>query len=160
MKSTIALTLLVCVAIAVGGCGGEAATGPPEIHYGRDACERCGMIISEKPYAAAMRLRENGSRRTALFDDIGEMFDFERSSTDAEIISRYVHDHESGEWIEAENAFYVHSETLQTPMVSGVAALASRDEAEQFAEDHSGEVLTFEQMRSREEPFVSGPGGG
>jgi copper chaperone NosL len=44
--------------------------GPVEIKYGRDACEMCGMIISEPRYAAEVRVVADN--KIHKFDDIGD----------------------------------------------------------------------------------------
>ena len=63
--------LVGAATLALVGCGGSADAGkPPKIDYGRDACERCRMIISEERFAAA--LVDQDGRKT-LFDDPGEL---------------------------------------------------------------------------------------
>jgi copper chaperone NosL len=60
-------------AIIVGalliGCGPRSDTGPGEIHWDRQTCERCQMVISERRHA--VQIRELGARRIHAFDDLG-----------------------------------------------------------------------------------------
>ena len=76
------LTGVLVGPILLAGCGGESATaGPPEISYGRDTCHRCGMIVSDERYAAALVATDGTTR---VFDDIGEMVETVRKVGDAE----------------------------------------------------------------------------
>jgi hypothetical protein len=58
----------VAAALAAAGCAGEPATGPVEIHWDRDSCERCDMLISDRAAAAQVRLP---GERAHKFDDVG-----------------------------------------------------------------------------------------
>lgn len=62
LKGSVALLLM-----PVAACG--QTEGPEEIAWGRDACEHCRMIISERPFAA--ELRTSPRKRLYKFDDIG-----------------------------------------------------------------------------------------
>ena len=50
---------------------GEAQ--PPEIHYGEDVCDACGMLISEAKFAAASVDQDGTAHK---FDDIGDLLDY------------------------------------------------------------------------------------
>ena len=93
-------------------------SGPPEVAYGRDRCEQCGMIIGDRRFAAAAR----GGSTVHRFDDIGCLI---RHSGDAAASGRatgFVHDTDTEAWIDAPRAWYVRSPAIRTPMNYGVAA--------------------------------------
>ncbi len=120
-----ALTLLMLV-----GCGQSVNTdAPPEIMYGQDVCDRCGMIISEEKFAAAYWTKDGEAHR---FDDIGGMLAY-TAENPQDIASYWVHDITTGEWIRAENAYYVLDSDLMTPMGFGIAACAEEDQAHALA---------------------------
>ena len=101
-------------------------SGPPEILYGLEECSDCRMIISEERYAAAVT--EEGVE-TLKFDDLGCLLrSKERIAANAEI---WVHDVETGEWVDGTAAWYLRSEPTLTPMGSGVLAFSARALAEQ-----------------------------
>ena len=132
----IGLFLVACGSAA----GGEPS--PPDIHYGDDVCEFCGMIVSETRYAAAY-LADDGHTHT--FDDIGDMVQAYLQEP-AEVTAFFVHDHASQDWIRAETATFVHSPDLPTPMLSGLAAFAGEEPARSFAVSVGGRLLTFDQL--------------
>jgi len=134
-----ALTLLL-----LAGCGQTAnVEEPPEIVYGQDVCERCGMIISEEKYAAAYWTEGGEARR---FDDIGGMLAY-NSELSEDVASYWVHDFANGEWIRAEGAYYVLTSDLMTPMGFGIAAFADEQQALALAYGQEGvTVLPFAEI--------------
>src|SRR5688500_20268697 len=94
-------------------CGARSAT-PPEIVVDRTACHHCGMLISDRRYAAAVRTAE-GDR---LFDDIGCLINAlkGRAPDDATF---WFNDATSADWITGTPVF-VASAAFRTPMSGGV----------------------------------------
>jgi copper chaperone NosL len=55
----------------------------------------------------------------------------------------YVMDHQSGDWIDMADAYFIHDENIQTPMSYGFIAFGSQQEAEDYlAENGQGEILS------------------
>jgi copper chaperone NosL len=134
--------------MALGGCSREDPDAPPQVHYGRDECQYCGMIIGDERCAAAIRATLDGSMRDYVFDDIGDMFVFERKNAAALSISRrFVHDYETKQWIDAVTAFFIRSEDLHTPMGSGIIAVGDPARAEALQAKCNGKLFTFEQLK-------------
>jgi copper chaperone NosL len=115
---------------------------PPEIHYGQDLCEFCGMIISDPRYAAGY-LTSDGEDH--IFDDIGNMAVSHLQKQD-EVRAFFVHDYGDQRWIRAETAHYVLSPKLVTPMLHGLAAFDTPEKAQALAAELEGKVLTFDEL--------------
>jgi len=140
------LVALVLAALLLSSCGSKSSEPlPPEIIYGQEMCDRCGMIISDVRFASAILLN-NGEYRK--FDDVGEMLAYQNDHPDEQVDALFVHDYLSEEWIRGETAFYVQSEDLQTPMGSGIVAFANQVEAESFAVEWHGKVQSLDDLRS------------
>jgi copper chaperone NosL len=152
MKAIILTPLLFILLWVVTACGGaaKAELAPPEIHYGADLCEFCGMIISDSRYAAGY-LTSDGEQH--IFDDIGNMFQSHLQKQD-EVRAFFVHDYEEQRWIRAETAHYVLSPKLVTPMLHGLAAHVTAEKAEALAAEIGGEVFTFEELLAHYEAKV------
>jgi len=105
MKQRLVLTLLLILfgLIAVGCRTAVNTEAPPEIVYGEDVCDRCNMIVSEARFASAYWTTEGDARR---FDDIGGML-AHYQETQEDVATFWVHDYASGEWLNAQNAFFV-----------------------------------------------------
>jgi copper chaperone NosL len=141
-RRILAIGLASLLALAAAACAGGGAPKPPEIAYGRDVCEMCGMLISEARFAAAVLLEDG---RALKFDDAGEMFAYHHEHPDLKARAWFVHDYRTEEWTRGEQAFYVISQAVRSPMGTGVAAFSERPAAEAFAHGAGADVLTFEQ---------------
>jgi copper chaperone NosL len=136
----------IMAALLLAACAGQspAEPSPPVIHYGQDACEFCGMIVSEERFAAGY-LTEDGQE--FIFDDIGDMVQAQLKSP-SPITAIFVHDYDHHTWIRAETAYFMMSDKLPTPMISGVAAFPSAEAAQTLATEYGGQVYTFEELLS------------
>jgi copper chaperone NosL len=143
----VCLALLLCAPLAACATGSDLR--PPDIAYDHDVCDMCGMIISDPRFAAALTLADG---RALKFDDPGEMFERHRQNTGQVVLAWHVHDYRSGEWLRGEQALYVFSADLRTPMGYGIAAFAERPAAEAFARGIGGQVLGFEEAMTASSP--------
>lgn len=103
------------------GCGG-GDEGPGPIKLGRDACDFCGMIISEIRYAA--EIRGGANNRLYKFDDVGCAVHFTtRNAWAAEPAAKFwAMSHQDGAtWLDTRQAAY--RQGLPTPMGYGFAAV-------------------------------------
>lgn len=138
--------------LALTGCGGEQADAaePPDISYGRDTCDRCGMIISDERYAGGL-VATDGT--VQIFDDIGEMLQSAREATinDRQV---WVHDWTSREWTDATTAAFVRASPETTPMGTGLHAFSDHEAAAAFAADQGIEanVVTWADLMTEEMP--------
>jgi copper chaperone NosL len=61
--------ILGLVITLLAGCWQGSNTGPGEIHWDRQTCERCQMVISERRHA--VQIRRLGEPGIHAFDDLG-----------------------------------------------------------------------------------------
>jgi copper chaperone NosL len=142
------LTMLAM--IAGGACGGQS-DGPPRIEVDRTSCAHCGMLISERGFAAAYRSPGSNAR---VFDDIACLLEGVATEGDRSNTRFWFHDLASSEWIEGAGAVFVHSARLRTPMAGGFVAYSDAAAAERGAVEHQGRVI-----RSLGDLFTEGPDG-
>jgi copper chaperone NosL len=122
--------------VLAGACAGRAAA-PPAVVMDRSACSRCGMLISEKAYAAAIRFPDGHDQ---LFDDIGCLVAAVREKPAAG--SHYwFHDAVSGEWLTDVAPVFAVSSQLRTPMGGGIVAYRDPAAATQAAERIGGRIV-------------------
>lgn len=141
-------TLVAAAVVSLLGACAPASTGPtpPEIVYGQDVCQACGMIISEARFAAATALDGGEALK---FDDIGDMLAYHASRPEIAVRAWFVHDHSSETWLEAHQTTFVQSSEIASPMGHGIVAFADPAEAEAYALEIGGEAFTFDEIRSR-----------
>jgi len=98
----------------------EISTKLHEVHWDRDMCERCKMVVSDRHHALQVINPANG--RSYMFDDIGCLvlwFDDEKIDW-APKAKIWITDITTGKWINARTALYdTHN---ITPMAYGFGA--------------------------------------
>ena len=144
VRSFVFLWVLLTIAVA---CSPKPeGPQPPEINYGQEMCDECGMVIDDQRFAAATLLI-NGEY--LKFDDAGEMLSYHMNHPEDQVAAWFVHDYSTEEWIRGETATFVNSATIQTPMASGIVAFADPEQAEAFAVERSGKLFTLDEMRAQ-----------
>lgn len=149
------LLVVLIIGLVAGACGGDGE-GPPDLSIGRDVCDRCGMIISEARFAAGYWVGDEDW----IFDDIGGMMVFAEMAGDLDLMSAWVHDYDSEEWIRAEEAFYVMGTSIQTPMAFGIAAFGDRSRADAIAAEQETRALTWPDLVAKAQAGEIEPSGG
>ncbi|CAG1000940.1 hypothetical protein PHYC_02876 [Phycisphaerales bacterium] len=148
MTNRTAQLLLACVLLGGAGCEGDPLTGPPEMRLGRDECFECGMLISEERCSSAAIIERDGHREAALFDDIGCELSAERQADGITVVERWVHDHDSKTWVRADQARFLYTDKVRTPMNSGIIAFADEARARNRAGELGVEIYDLETLFS------------
>jgi copper chaperone NosL len=111
-----------------------------------DQCSYCRMAISEKRYAAELIDTEG---QAVKFDDIGCMINFIKSKNNSKFVAQFVMDFDERQWIRAEDAYYIRSAELNSPMNGGVVAFKTQSQAEEAAARFHGQPLRFNDIFNR-----------
>lgn len=115
------LGILAAAPVALSGCTRQTE-GPEEIHFGREVCTMCGMIISDAHFAA--EIRGGPDRALFKFDDIGDAVNWLEMQAwrTTQLNEFWVMNRENGtEWLDARAAFYLSG--VVSPMDYGYAAV-------------------------------------
>jgi nitrous oxide reductase accessory protein NosL len=140
MLKKIFLTIVI-IALQ-SGCEERSKTDVAEVHWDRDMCARCVMVVSDRHNS--VQVREPKTGKTYIFDDIGCMvlwfkknnFPWQKQAT------IWVNDVETGQWIDAKTAIYTSGNT--TPMAFGFSAHKSKESLKK-----EEKALTFEEISKR-----------
>ncbi|MCW8957220.1 MAG: nitrous oxide reductase accessory protein NosL [Gammaproteobacteria bacterium] len=101
----------------------EPDTGPVEIKWDRDACERCRMVLSDRLHSAQVRGGPQGGKsKVYKFDDFGGavLWLQDKPWKDDAKTEIWVNDHRDGHWIDGRKAWYITGQI--TPMEFGLGA--------------------------------------
>lgn len=131
--------------LTLSACGGdnEISLDPPTVRYNEDISEM-GMFVVDPRYTVAW-LPDEGD--WVLFDDIGEMFKYRVVRfPDAEAKVIWVNDYHDQKWLKAEEAWYVETTEINSPMGWGVAAFRDEAAARQFQAETGGELMTWQDV--------------
>ena len=115
--------LLIFLFFGLVACNGDPGTGPVEVKWDRDACERCRMVLSDRKHSAQIRGGPAEKRaRVYKFDDFGGavLWLEQQPWKDDPRTEFWVNDHRDGHWIDARSAHYVKGHI--TPMEYGLGA--------------------------------------
>ena len=109
------------------GCSEQEQTkGVSKMHWDRDMCSRCVMVISDRKNSVQVQIKD--SRKIEKFDDIGCMVFWAEESgvnlLNSESII-WITDVVTGEWIDARKAIYTADNI--TPMAFGYSAYKSKE---------------------------------
>ena len=129
------LLLIAPAFLLLAGCSQQTGTGPVDVVWDRDNCDRCVMALSDRHHSAQIRGGENN--RVYTFDDIGcaLLWLEDQPWRDEARTEIWVNDYQSGKWLDARQAHYVR--VTHTPMNYGFSAQPSASE----------ESIGFEPMR-------------
>ena len=141
LGSLCRVCLLACALLFTGCQKGEVL--PVELAP-EDMCAYCRMAVTEKRYAAQFVRRDGEAFK---FDDIGCMSNFVKGRQDrAEIVAYFVMDFESRQWVKAEDAYYVSSPELKSPMGGNTAAFKDEAKAREAVAKFKGRLLRFDEL--------------
>ncbi len=114
----------IFLTFSFSACEKKDMSGVAKVHWDRDMCARCVMVVSDRHNTTQARDPKTGKKY--MFDDIGCMalwFEEEKIEwRDKAIV--WITDVNTGEWIDAKTAFY-DTENI-TPMAYGFSAHKSK----------------------------------
>lgn len=143
MKRVKMMTLGV-LALLLAACSNNAAFEPQQINPEIDVCQVCNMGLSEEAFATQLISKEGEAFK---FDDIGCMIEFvmkEKGIAEEDIEKQYVRDHNTGKWVELEDAYYVYHPDFWTPMANGVLSFKEKEDAEAYIKEKGmGMVMDY-----------------
>ncbi len=125
--------------------GSGCSSGPQPIPYGRGECSLCHMALSDRRYGAELVTHKG---KAYFFDDINCLLYFEEGVATRDIAGRWVADFaREGQLVAVEEAVFLHSQSLRTPMASYVAAFGRRSDAEKVQAEGGGELFGWEEVK-------------
>jgi len=137
------LFISLFVVVFFGACESKSSkTALSEVHWDRDMCSRCVMVVSDRKNSVQVKNPDNGNKH--MFDDIGCMalwFEEENISWKNKAVV-WITDVQSGEWIDAKTAFY--DTNNKTPMAYGFSAHKTKESI-----DKGEEIIGYDEVLKR-----------
>jgi hypothetical protein len=124
------------------GCEKKSLNKMAKVHWDRDMCARCVMVISDRKNTT--QVKNPATHKTYMFDDIGcvVLWFKENNITWQDKAIIWTTDITTGKWIDAKTAFW---DTLNiTPMGYGFSAHKTKDTIKQ-----NQEIITFKEVTKR-----------
>jgi len=125
------------------GCDAKKSSNEvKEVHWDRDMCERCKMVVSDRHHA--VQIINPQTHQAQMFDDLGcavLWFKEEKIVWEKQAII-WITDAQSGEWIDARKAYYDTGNI--TPMAFGFAPHLKKEDIAK-----GKEALSFTQVSEK-----------
>jgi copper chaperone NosL len=137
----ILIAAIAVIAILAWGCEPK----PQPIEYGSDGCAYCRMMISDAEFGSQVL---NNQGRSFKFDSVECMAAYDITEEGENIHSRWVPDFLNREnWLEADKAYYLHSETLRSPMGLFLSAYSTLEDAERMRDEYGGRIIGYDEVK-------------
>lgn len=130
--------------------GACTVPGPRPVVLGSEACQHCHMTVADDRFIAQL---VTSTGKVFIYDDPGCLATALRDGVVAEdrIRSLWVTDYlEPATLLAANEAWFVQSDAMHTPMASGLVAVTSRTQADSLAAALNGTVLRWDAVRDGE----------
>jgi len=128
--------------LSMSGCEERSTTDVAKVHWDRDMCARCVMVVSDRKNTTQVREPKTGKKY--MFDDIGctILWFQDQNITWKDQAVIWITDVNTGEWIDARKAFY-DTENV-TPMAYGFSAHKTKESIKE-----GQEIIDFEELSRR-----------
>lgn len=145
MKMFKNLVMIISLVLLFSGCSVE----PEAINYGKDQCAACRMTIMEPKFAGEI-INNNG--KVFKFDDahcVAEYLqDGQIKQEDVKMVV-FTNFNQPEDFLQTNNAWFVKSASLKSPMNGNVAAFPDKATAEAEAKSLQGEAGSWEEIMKK-----------
>lgn len=139
-KAAVMASLLL---VLLAGC----STDPQPLRIGKDNCEFCKMTISDKRFGAELITKKG---KVYKFDDGHCLLAYMREGKVAKpdiAAVYYTNFIGNNELINAEEAFFLQSPQLKSPMNGNIAAFPNEDSLDAWIPKYYGNKISWEEMQ-------------
>lgn len=138
------LPAALALVLVLAACG---VPGPRPVALGSELCGHCHMTVSDDRFIAQL---VTATGKVLVYDDPGCLATALRDGVVAgdRVRSIWVTDYrDTPTLIDAEEAWFVRSDAVHTPMGSGLAAVRSAEQARDLAVELGGTVLRWDAVQ-------------
>jgi len=137
-----AAALVFAIPVSLVLLAGGKAVGPEAIRFGRDACDRCHMLLASGGFAGERR-GKNGALHK--YDDVGCLL-LALGAAHEETTQAWVEDHAGTGFVPLMEATLVRGSSKPTPMGYGIVAFRNPTEASRFVSESGGQIASLEEL--------------
>ena len=132
--------ILMAIALVFTSC----SIDPEPLNYGKDQCDHCRMTIMDSKFGAEIITKKG---KIYKFDAAECMIRFVKEGKIGEgEVSKYlvIDASKPAQFIDAKDAVYLISENFPSPMGADLSAYGTRNNAENFQMQYSGEIKDWD----------------
>lgn len=143
MKKVIESIVFVLTVLLFYGCN----PGPQEIDYGNDGCHFCKMTIVDKIHGSEL-ITDKG--KVFKFDATECMLNYLDDDNDLQVKTLLTNYYEAPtEFINVENATFLISENLPSPMGAYLTAFKTEEAAKKVQSEKGGELYNWDSLKKK-----------
>jgi copper chaperone NosL len=137
-----ACALLIAALFFASSC----APAPEPIAYGKDVCVFCKMLITEQQYGAVLVTRKGKNHKFDSVECLAAIV-LQKTIPSDDIHSMWTVSFDApGTLIAVEDAIYLHSPNLRSPMGLNVSSYRTRSFAKEMRERYGGAVIGWQEV--------------
>ncbi|MEQ8927992.1 MAG: nitrous oxide reductase accessory protein NosL, partial [Fulvivirga sp.] len=130
-------------ALLVSACN----IGPQPISYSQDACDFCRMTIVDKQHAAQIvTVKGRNYKYDAIECMVNDLKEWDRPEADLILVADYTN---PGELIEAQDANYLISKEIPSPMGAFLSAFSDSNELVLTQEESGGDTFNWQELKQK-----------
>lgn len=137
--------LYILVLFILTGCEVQ----PVPIEFGKEECSFCKMTIVDRQHAAQLVTKKGKQFKFDAIECMLNSLNQKQNSGENQIY--LVSDYGKGTMTKAEDATYLVSQAIKSPMGAFLSAFSSRAEAMITKDQHGGEIYTWEEIKKKYE---------
>ncbi|MGM9986766.1 MAG: nitrous oxide reductase accessory protein NosL [Bacillaceae bacterium] len=145
MKGKVAIIFTVLFSLVLVGCGEKKLAA--RAIKDTDTCDICNMQVADNQFATQIILSDE---QVLTFDDLGCLHKWEKENGTKKVAATFIRDFESKKWMKAEDATYVYGMHIKTPMGYGVVSFKDSKKADEYAKEHNGKILNYDQLKEHD----------
>jgi copper chaperone NosL len=137
--------LYILVLFILTGC----EVHPVPIEFGKEECSFCKMTIVDRQHAAQLVTKKGKQFKFDAIECMLNSLNQKQNSRDNQIF--LVSDYGKGKMTNAEDATYLISQAIKSPMGAFLSAFSLKKEALTTKDQHGGEIYTWEEIKKKYE---------
>jgi copper chaperone NosL len=135
---------IAILSVAFAATGASCAKKPASISFGVDACEYCGMTISDDRYGAVLVTEKGRSHKFDAVECLAQATSPNEKFGSTGVFAVFVVPFDSrGALVPAESASFLISPVLPSPMGANITAFSTQQHAEDIQRSKPGEILDW-----------------
>lgn len=117
---------------------------PRDLEYGRDECYYCSMKIVEKKFGAQM-VTEKG--KIQMYDSAECLIQDVLNHPEKKYSFLKVTDYLTDKWIDADQAYFLVSQNIPSPMGANLSCYKSQKEVDALQKKNGGKVFNWNEIK-------------
>ena len=133
-------TLMIFLFVLLG-CSQE----PVDIHYGSDECAHCKMLISDERFTSQIVTKTGKALKFDAIECMAKYAGSHKSELQESVL--WVSDFSgTTEWVNTNEARFIRSEVIKSPMGAGLLAVSSKELLEEHLARFKGEIVAWDDL--------------